>query len=100
MKTRNPRAWRLTAALLALLGATVSTAHAELVVIDGEVRLRPAEVETPRRGMTMSAVEARFGAPRNRLAAVGQPPITRWEYDRFTVYFEGDRVLHAVVRGS
>ena len=29
----------------------------------------------------MSAVEARFGAPRTRHAAVGEPPITRWDYD-------------------
>jgi hypothetical protein len=28
---------------------------------------------------------------------VGDPPITRWVYDRFTVYFENDRVIHSVV---
>jgi hypothetical protein len=48
----------------------------------------------------MSTVEASFGEPRERHAAVGQPPITRWDYPAFSVYFEFDKVLHAVVRGS
>lgn len=54
--------------------------------------------ERPRTGQTMDQVEDRFGAPSERVAAVGRPPISRWVYDRFTVYFEDDRVLHAVVR--
>jgi hypothetical protein len=100
MIRRIPRRTRRTGALLALLAASASPAWAELVVVDGQVQLRPASVETPRRGMNMAAVEARFGAPRSRVAAVGEPPISRWEYDGFTVYFERDLVLHAVVRGS
>jgi hypothetical protein len=28
---------------------------------------------------------------------VGAPPITRWDYPNFSVFFEGDRVIHAVV---
>ena len=56
---------------------------------------------TPARGATMNAVEARFGAPSSRHAAVGQPPITRWDYPQFAVFFEHDRVIHAViVRGA
>lgn len=47
----------------------------------------------------MTAVEQRFGAPNSRHAAVGQPPITRWDYARFSVFFENDRVIHAVVTG-
>jgi len=48
----------------------------------------------------MSAVEKRFGAPTSRHPAVGQPPITRWDYPGFSVFFEYDRVIHAVVTGS
>lgn len=55
-------------------------------------------VQTPNRGATMSKVETQFGAPTQRAAAVGQPPITRWEYPGFVVYFEHERVIHAVVR--
>lgn len=50
----------------------------------------------PTRGMTQDAVEASFGAPASARAAVGDPPITRWEYPDFVVFFEYDRVIHAV----
>jgi hypothetical protein len=52
--------------------------------------------EHPARGMTMNRVEATFGTPSNRLAPVGQPPITRWEYPGFIVYFEHSHVIHTV----
>ena len=53
--------------------------------------------------MSMTAVESTYGAPSQRHAAVGgsvaeQPPITRWDYPAFSVYFEHDRVIHAVAR--
>jgi len=53
----------------------------------------------PSRGMSMDKVEAAFGEPANRAPAVGQPPITRWEYPGFVVYFENRTVLHTVVKG-
>jgi hypothetical protein len=51
----------------------------------------------PNRGATMSAVREKFGAPSQEAPAVGQPPITRWEYPGYVVFFENDRVLHTVV---
>ncbi len=56
-----------------------------------------AAAERPKRGSTMSTVQGRYGEPATRHATVGQPPITRWDYPRFSVYFENDRVLHAVI---
>ena len=56
-----------------------------------------AAAERPNRGSTMSTVQGRFGEPVTRHATVGQPPITRWDYAGFSVYFENDRVLHAVI---
>jgi hypothetical protein len=53
-------------------------------------------VATPTRGMSMAQVESRFGAPTERYAPVGQPPITRWVYPDKVVYFEYDHVVHAV----
>ena len=50
----------------------------------------------PTRGMTQQAVEANFGAPQNVREPVGEPPITRWEYAGFVVFFEYDKVIHAV----
>jgi hypothetical protein len=60
-----------------------------------------AAAERPNRGSSMATVQGRFGEPTNRHAAVGNPPITRWDYPNFAVYFENDRVLHSViVRGA
>jgi hypothetical protein len=50
----------------------------------------------PTRGMTQASVEASFGAPQSMRAAVGDPPISRWEYTNFVVFFEYDKVIHAV----
>lgn len=50
----------------------------------------------PVRGMTQARVEESFGSPTAREQPVGDPPITRWEYAGFVVFFEYDRVIHAV----
>ena len=50
----------------------------------------------PSSGTTRDSVEATYGSPNSRKAAVGDPPISSWEYDGFIVYFEYDRVVHAV----
>jgi hypothetical protein len=55
----------------------------------------------PARGMTMQQVEARFGAPGDRLDPRGGqkrqwPTINRWTYPAFTVYFEKNKVIDAV----
>lgn len=54
-------------------------------------------IERPGSGASMSQVEGRYGTPVEKMPAVGEPPITRWEYDVYTVYFENDRVIHSVV---
>jgi hypothetical protein len=83
--------------LLALAAlALAAPAFADTVVVEGQVQVRQPTVQTPQRGALMSTVEASFGEPRERHAAVGQPPITRWDYDGFTVYFEYNHVIHAV----
>jgi len=53
------------------------------------------------RGISMDQVLARYGEPAERIAAVGgdrpqHPPITRWVYGDFTVYFEHDKVIDSV----
>ncbi|MGC4027665.1 MAG: hypothetical protein QM696_02150 [Steroidobacteraceae bacterium] len=79
---------------LALVAAT--PVMADTLVVDDQVQLRPSSIQTPHRGSSMAAVEAKFGAPASRHAAVGKPPITRWDYDGFSVYFEYQHVIHAV----
>ncbi|HXA92649.1 MAG TPA: hypothetical protein VNU73_05320 [Steroidobacteraceae bacterium] len=79
-----------------LIGAAASAAVAETVLVDDKVVVRDSTVPRPQRGMHMSAVEQQFGAPVTRHETVGQPPITRWDYSGFAVFFERDIVIHAV----
>lgn len=96
----KPTLLSLSLALASSLGGTLgAAAHAETVVIDDQVMVRASTVERPARGITMGAVEAKFGSPVNRHAAVGAPPITRWDYAGFVVYFEHERVIDAVAIG-
>ena len=90
-----------SAKLLALLigCALAGGAAAETVVVDGQVQLEQTSVARPGRGTTMHEVEAKFGAPAKRYPAVGKPPITRWDYPSFSVFFEFNRVVHSVVHG-
>ena len=77
--------------------ALAAPAFSETLAVDGQVAVKPSGVETPQRGITMAAVEAKFGAPSNKSSPVGNPPITKWFYPNFVVVFENDKVLHAVV---
>jgi hypothetical protein len=56
----------------------------------------------PTRGMSMSQVEKRYGAPQRKLSPRGgdsskHPVINRWDYSNFIVYFEHNHVIHAVL---
>jgi hypothetical protein len=86
--------------LITLLGAT-SAAMADTLLIE-RVQEQSASA-LPARGQTMSQVEARFGAPQERLEPRGGqkrqwPTIHRWVYPAFTVYFEKQRVIDVVAR--
>lgn len=86
------------AAALALLGCALSApARADVLVVNDQLQVRASDVARPARGLTMSAVEAKFGAPSDKHDAVGTPPITRWDYPQFAVFFEKDRVIDAVL---
>src|ERR1700685_1904538 len=83
-----------------LLLATVlasGLAGAETIAVDSGIAVKQSEVATPARGMTMDEVSGKFGAPATKVPAVGKPPISRWEYPGFVVYFEADHVIHSVV---
>jgi len=77
------------------LGAMSSVARADRVAI--EAPTLGSSLERPPRGMDMTTVEQKFGAPDTRSRPVGNPPITRWFYSAFTVYFERNRVIHTVI---
>jgi hypothetical protein len=82
------------------VNATVATADTLLVE-----RVQAESAATlPARGNTMDQVQARFGAPAQKYPPVGgpnnrkhNPPITRWAYPTFNVYFEYNHVVDAVL---
>ena len=90
-----------SAKLLALLlgCAIAGGAGAATVIVDVLVQIEQTSVAHPTRGTTMHQVEAKFGKPQKRYPTVGKPPITRWDYPSFSVFFEYNRVVHAVVHG-
>lgn len=73
-------------------------AAADTLLIESVQAAKATATERPTRGLSMDSVEARWGAPASRSAAVGKPPITRWEYPSFVVYFEYQHVIDAVRR--
>jgi hypothetical protein len=77
-----------------IIGAPV--ALADVLLLDGIQAERTTADQRPARGTSMERVEAEFGSPTNRRAAIGDPPIARWDYPGFVVYFEYQYVIHAV----
>ena len=90
---------RLFAAILCACTLT-GTALADTIVVNDQVQVRESTLTRPARGSTMGDVEKRFGAPQTRHPTVGQPPITRWDYNGFCVVFERDRVIDSVVTAA
>ena len=85
-----------------LLAAVLASglAGAETIAVESGIAVKESDVVTPTRGMTMDQVATKFGAPVTKVPAVGKPPISRWEYPGFVVYFEADHVIHSVVANS
>ncbi len=55
-------------------------------------------IPLPTTGMSMLLVEQKFGTPHHKHASIGRPPITRWDYEKFSVYFEYTHVVHSLQR--
>lgn len=78
---------------------TAGSVAADVLLIE-EVRER-MQRDLPENGLTKSEVEQRYGRPNERRAPVGEPPISRWLYDDYSVYFEHDLVIESVLhRGA
>ena len=96
----SPRRAALALAIAGLIAGVAAQAD-QLTMPATESSATPAAtaapVAHPERGARMTSVEQHFGAPSTRYPAVGQPPITRWDYPNMVVYFEFDRVIHTVL---
>lgn len=78
---------------------TLATATAADVLLIEKVEQASLR-DLPGNGLTKQQVEALYGEPLVRRRAVGDPPISRWEYDGFNVYFEYDLVIESVLDSS
>jgi hypothetical protein len=89
-----------TLLLVAALSSVTPLASADVLLLEA-IEQAPANssegLVRPRPGQTMDTVRARFGEPEKELPWVGEPPITRWVYADFTVYFENEYVINTVV---
>ncbi|MFC1696637.1 hypothetical protein ACFL1C_11075 [Pseudomonadota bacterium] len=86
----------LALVLAVIAGFTLPPAVSADVLLIEEVR-QADSMNVPVNGMTKGEVRARFGEPMKTHSAVGDPPITQWEFDGWSVYFEYDLVLFTVL---
>ena len=96
----------IPAALFAPLAVLAQTTDDQVpVVVVTGASAAPRSPILPTKGMNKSAVVARYGQPSSKRAPVGgssrqQPPITRWDYDGYSVFFEYDHVVDSVQLGN
>lgn len=89
---KNP--YRLLCTLLVL--GSCSLLNAETLTLPIGQQGQSNIVSMPHHGQSQHSVLAQFGEPSQRHAAVGQPPITRWDYPGFSVFFEYTTVVNSV----
>ena len=86
---------RSVALVLSLALSAASPVLADVLLMEG-IQSAPA-VDVPRNGINMTQVRQQYGNPVTEHPAVGEPPITRWDYQGYSVFFEHDLVLHSVI---
>lgn len=87
---------RLIPALAALALFSTPFAQADTLLVERSDQAHVSAV--PKRGTSMNQVASQYGAPEAKHAAVGKPPITRWDYPGFSVYFEYTHVIDSVLK--
>ena len=85
----------LNALILISFASLSPVLQADVLLIE-EVR-QSERMNLPVNGLTTQEVTSEFGDPEKIHAAVGDPPISSWDYGRWSVYFEYDLVLFTVL---
>ncbi|MEJ1413074.1 MAG: hypothetical protein RPU90_05785 [Candidatus Sedimenticola sp. (ex Thyasira tokunagai)] len=91
---------KLFAPLLLAAALLPSLSVADVLLLDAiaENPVNSAEgLQRPSNGQSMDQVRKRYGGPKQEMPWIGDPPISRWIYDDFTVYFEHEYVINSVV---
>lgn len=89
----------LSLSLALLLGAALQAEYSiaeDIRIPIGEQAKDQSPIDMPTKGMSKERVKSLFGEPLEDIAAKGQPPISRWKYQEFTVYFDNNTVIHCV----
>lgn len=87
----------LPLALLLTVTLHIQSSNAEEIRIPvGEQANTQPTIDMPTQGMSKERVKGLFGEPLEEIPAKGQPPISRWKYQEFTVYFDNNTVIHCV----
>lgn len=82
--------------IIAGLLIITNIAVADKLIID---RVYESEAfNVPQRGLSMNQVTTTYGEPLMKFDSIGNPPITKWEYPDFLVYFERSWVIRSVVK--
>lgn len=85
----------LASLLAAVTHINCSIAEEIRIPIGEQAKTQPA-IDMPTKGMSKERVKSLFGEPLEEVPAKGQPPISRWRYQEFTVYFDSNTVIHCV----
>ena len=87
------------ALLLPTLFLPTNKVWAETIVIGvGQQGSSTKQIAKPNRGMSRTDVKQQFGEPLEVIKPTAKPPIETWKYAKFSVYFEGDYVIHSVLQ--
>ncbi|MET0069127.1 MAG: hypothetical protein ABW096_03755 [Candidatus Thiodiazotropha sp.] len=92
--------FRITTLYAAIICLLALPASADVLLIESihSVPINSEEgIPRPKRSMSMDQVTQRYGQPVTAYPSVGEPPITRWDYSGYSVFFEYDLVLTSVV---
>ncbi len=82
--------------VLALVAASTLVVSTEALAQNRAFVAEEKKRNLPSRGQPQSRVLQQFGEPTSRVGAVGDPPISSWNYPNFIVYFEYSHVITTV----
>ena len=90
----------LSTAMAFAVPATPMVAQADILSINPPKVLQSAMAPKP--GTSMKAVARMLGPARHVTTSKGKvtkhnPKITRWDYNKISVYFENSHVIHSVI---
>jgi outer membrane protein assembly factor BamE (lipoprotein component of BamABCDE complex) len=98
MKTLSLQSLFISIITVGTIGLSPAMSLAETVQIPvGQQGQDKQSIQRPRTGMDQNQVRAQYGNPLDWTNPVGEPPISKWTYADFIVYFEYDHVIHSVL---